>query len=444
MLIIKKRSLFFFILFYLSISSSITSHAADMGLLRIHGSNTIGAKLVPGLVESWLQKEGYTSISSKQTSDEEQLISAKHADGHDLRVEIQAHGSSTAFQDLEAGKADLGMASRPIKNSELQRLKSLGRLDSPQSEYILALDGLAIIVHPTNSMTTMNVETLRKIFTGAITDWSALGLPAGHINVYARDDKSGTYDTFKSLVLGKEPLIHSATRYESNFKLSNDVSKDKNGIGFTGVAYVNRSKPLAIADTGAVPLTPRPFNVSTEDYVLSRRLFLYLPENDMHPLAKSFAEYAVSQSAQNSVKELGFISQNVVTQEQKTAANASAEYKELTQQAERLSLNIRFKSGYTSLDNKAIRDVQRLADFMAKPENKNKELLILGFSDAKESLPYLSLALSIERADAVADYLIRNGLEPHKVRGFGQDNPVASNDTDHGRKYNRRVEVWIR
>ncbi len=424
-------------------SVSVNGLAADSSLLRIHGSNTIGEKLLPNLAQAWLRKEGFTIASNKQSAEDEQLITAEHPDGRMLRVEIHAHGSSTAFQDLDTGKTDIGMASRPINTVELQKLARLGKLDSANCEYILALDGLAIIVNPANPLTKLDVQVLRDIFSGTINNWSKLGLAPAPIQIYARDDKSGTYDTFKHLVLGKTPLSNSAKRYESNSKLSNDVANDKNGIGFTGVAYVDHAKSLAIADTGATPLTPLPFNVSTEDYALSRRLYLYLPEKDPNPLAKSFAEFAVRQQAQSAVNENGFISQNIFTQRQKPNSAVPAEYQDLTKNAERISLNIRFKSGYTSLDNKAIRDVKRLANFMAKPENKDKQLFIFGFSDTKESLPYEALSLSIERADAVADYLIRNGLEPHKIRGFGQDNPVASNETDHGRNYNRRVEVWV-
>ena len=115
----------------------------------------------------------------------------------------------------------------------------------------------------------------------------------------------------------------------------------------------------------------------------------------------------------------------------------------MTKGAQRLSLDIRFRANNGKLDNKAVRDVERLAAFMSLAENKQHQLMLFGFSDSKEALPYAALSLSIERADAVADYLIRRGLEPTKVRGYGQALPIASNNSRTGRHNNRRVELWV-
>jgi phosphate transport system substrate-binding protein len=417
----------------------------EPALLRIHGSNTLGARLVPKMVHAWLENKGYHNISTKDTQLDEQLISAEADNGaNKMVVEIHAHGSSTAFKDMGNGRADIGMASRPIKPEELQALTKLGRLDQPENEYVVALDGVSVIVHHDNPVKTIPLDTLRGIFSGKITDWSALGQRKGKIHVLARDQNSGTYDTFASLVLGKDTaLVANAKRFESNAQLSDAVAGDIDAVGFVGLAAVGKARSVAVADEGAKALPPMPFNVSTEDYALSRRLFLYLPEKPRLALAQEFAEFALSESAQEIVNEVGFVSLNVLTKHLSIGENAPDEYKELTSKAERLSLNIRFRPGYTTLDNKAISDVERLVSFMAKPENRNRKLMLFGFADSKESVPYLSLSLSISRADAVADYLIKNGLAPAKVRGFGQELPVASNKSPVGRHTNRRVEVWI-
>ncbi len=96
------------------------------------------------------------------------------------------------------------------------------------------------------------------------------------------------------------------------------------------------------------------------------------------------------------------------------------------------------------LDNKASRDISRLVEFMSRLENKSRRLMVFGFADEKETAPYLSLSFSVNRADAVADYLLQAGVEPERVRGYGHKLPVAANSTERGRNYNRRVEVWIR
>jgi len=426
--------------------STITpAQAANPQVLRIHGSNTVGASLAPSLLDAWLKQKGYPVITKKQTANEEHLITAENANGKIIRIELHAHGSSTSFRDLAVGKADLGMSSRPIKPKEIKKLAPLGNMSSASSEYVIALDGLSVIVHPQKPLRSINKSRLKQIFAGKITHWSQLGIAGGRINVYARDNKSGTYDTFKSLVLGKKtPLVKGARRYESNAKLSDDVAMDRNGIGFTGLAYVRQSKALAISDEAAAALKPLPFNVSTEDYALARRLFLYLPEKNRQPLLKEFAEFAISAAAQPVVDKVGFVSQKIHARQYNLPDHAPQEYKTQTNGAKRLSLNIRFRQGDVKLDNKAVRDIARLAKFVKLAENRNKKIMLLGFSDSLESLPYASLSLSVSRADSVADQFVRHRITPSITRGHGADLPVASNKTEKGRNKNRRVEVWIK
>ncbi len=245
-------------------------------------------------------------------------------------------------------------------------------------------------------------------------------------------------------MLSKEtPLLKSARRYESNARLSDDVAKDPNGIGFVGLAYVRQSRALAITDENAAALSPSEFNVATEDYALSRRLYLYVPIVQRHPLAKEFADYTKSENGQKIAAQVGFVSQAVIAFDKQPYDGAPDEYRQLVNGAKRLSLNIRFDPGQRSMDNKALHDVDRLISYMHKPENNGKRLMLFGFTDSNESIPYVSLSLSIERADAVADKMLSYKMVPDRVRGYGQDMPISSNQTELGRIRNRRVEVWI-
>lgn len=432
----------FLVLFFSFVFSFVVT-AAETQLLRIHGSNTVGANLAPELVLSWLLSKGYEVVLNKVTAKEERHISAIKQ-GDRLEVEIYAHGSSTSFKDFAAGKTDVGMSSRRIKEKEIKKLSSLGALDSKQSEYVIALDGLPIIVHKSNPLTQLSKETIKKIFSGKITNWSQLKRDKGKINIYARDNNSGTYDTFKSLVLGKKtPLAKGAKRFESNANLSDAVANDPNGIGFVGLAYVRNSKVLAVSDTDTRALIPEEFSVATEDYVLSRRLFMYIPELNPHPLAQEFVTFAVSSAADSIVTKVGFVSQEINGYRTAVPKNAPNEYRQFTLGAVRLSLNIRFKSGSIKLDNKAVHDVERLVEYFKEPENKHRKLLLFGFADKHEVIPYISDSFSVSRADAVADYLAKNHIHPIRVRGYGHQLPVANNVTKLGRYTNRRVEIWM-
>lgn len=411
--------------------------------LRLQGSNTIGATLAPALVEAWLGALGVTDVQRIQLAAEELRITGRSADGEAVKVDIHAHGSGTAFGGLAAGTADVGMASRPIKHAEVLALADLGALDRPGAEFVLGLDGIAVIVHPSNPISNLDKHSIARLFSGEIRDWRELGGLPGAVHVYARDHKSGTWDTFKSLVLGKVPLVTGAMRYESSEALSNAVATDPNGIGFIGLPYVLRAKALGVSENNTRPIVPQPFSVATEDYALARRLFLYVPEKASAP-ARAFAEFAASPAGQALVTREGFIAQDILEGDQEHAAQAPAEYVAFTRGARRLSLNFRFREGSAVPDTKAVRDIGRLVAYMKRPENDGRRLLLMGFADSNEGIPLHSLELSVHRVDTVADLLVARGVGPLRVRGYGSALPVAGNDTSHGRHKNRRVEVWVR
>ena len=224
------RVLFVFLLSaWLTVSAAVLPVPDDGPALRIQGSNTIGAELGPALVEGLLQEQGLLKIH-RETPDNanEQRIVGQTAQGKRVVIEVAAHGSSTGFAALKNASADLAASSREIKDSELQTLQSLGDLKSPAAEQVIAIDGLAIILHPDNPLQQLDTEQLARIFAGEVKSWEDLGGRGGSIHLYARDDQSGTYDTFKELVLSRrgKSLSSNAKRFESSEQLSDAVSTD--------------------------------------------------------------------------------------------------------------------------------------------------------------------------------------------------------------------------
>ncbi len=415
--------------------------AEEPPLLRLHGSNTIGAHLAPEMVKEWLAQRGHSAIEATAIGPEETLILSRDPKGVRVSVEIHAHGSSTAFKDLAASRADIGMASRPAKPGEVRSLADHGPVQHPDNEYVIGLDGIAVITHPANPVGRLSKQALRAIFTGEANDWAQVGGQPGPIRLYARDDKSGTYDTFRTLVLGKAPLSPLANRYESNEHLSDDVSADPQGIGFVGLPSIRNAKSVAVFEKDTLPIRPDRFTVATEDYILSRRLFLYLPGHNATPTAREFARFAVSERGQAIVEKVGFVGQHVTAATRAHNDAVPDEYKVFTSGAQRLSLNFRFQDGSARLDAKALHDVERLVEFLRR--SPSRKLLLFGFADQNEVIPVHSHGLSVARADMVADLLIERGLMPFRVRGYGAAIPVASNSEPGGRQKNRRVEVWV-
>ncbi len=413
-------------------------------VVRLHGSNTIGAELVPALAEAFLSKRtGGKTIVRRRTAPDEMAVEARDGDRVVESIEVYAHGSATAFEDLLAGKCDVGMSSRRIHDDEATKLSPLGQLASAASEHVVALDGLAVIVNPANPISALTKAQIADVFSGAVHSWSEISGPARPIHLYARDDKSGTYDTFKNMVLGKRPLDPAAKRIESSEELSDAVAGDEGGVGFIGLPYVRSAKAVMVQETGSLPLLPSPMTVSTEDYPLARRLYLYAPLSV--PVAvRDFVDFALSEEGQRVVQSVGFVDLRPECDSNAAQCTRCTQaYRDAVRSACRLSIDFRFDSGTSQLDTRGLRDLTRVVTLMGRPESASRSIVLLGFSDGKGSRAE-NMALSQERAATVASQLRARGLHVDRVHVFGPDMPVADDSTPDGRQRNRRVEVWLR
>jgi phosphate transport system substrate-binding protein len=430
---------------WLTVSAAALPLPENGPALRIQGSNTIGAELGPALVEGLLQEQGLLKIhrEAPDTANELRVVGLTH-EGKRVVVEVAAHGSSTGFTALKNASADLAASSREIKDSELQTLQSLGDLKSPTAEQVIAIDGLAIILHPDNPLQQLDTEQLARIFSGEVKTWEDLGGRGGAIHLYARDDQSGTYDTFKELVLSRrgKSLSNNAKRFESSEQLSDAVSTDPQGIGFIGLPYVRQAKAVAIADGASQSMLPLNSLIATEDYPLSRRLFFYLPPASNNPWAQALVTFTQSRQGQAIVAANGFISQTVHAMSVAPNALMPEGYQSLSRHAQRLTVNFRFEEGSASLDNKARQDLARVIDYIKRRDKTERAVTLVGFGDAKDD-PARADLLSKLRAMAVRRELVKNGVVLREVRGFGALMPVAANNADEGRIKNRRVEVWV-
>lgn len=441
----KLRVLFLLTLLPL-VSMAAPLPVPDQGpALRILGSNTIGAALGPALVKGLMEHQGLQGVHIEPAEGpNEQRVIGKTRQGKAVTIEVAAHGSSTGFTALKKATADLAASSRPIKDSELVDLEPLGDLKSPEAEQVIAIDGLAIILNPQNPLNSLNTEQLAQVFNGEASTWEAVGGVGGPIHVYARDDQSGTYDTFKDLVLrlrGK-PLALSAKRFESSEQLSDAVSQDPQGIGFIGLPYVRQAKAVAIVDGDSQPMLPLNSLIATEDYPLSRRLFFYLPPSGHNPWAKALVDFTQSSKGQTIVAASGFIAQQVQAMDVEPRASMPEDYQAIAREAKRLTVNFRFEEGSASLDNKARQDLQRVVAYIRSHAKLDKQVTLVGFGDAKND-PQRAALLSKLRAMAVRRELVKSGVVLREIHGFGAQMPVAANTADEGRIKNRRVEVWV-
>src|SRR3979490_2300243 len=142
--------------------------------LVIKGSDTLGAKLVPQLAEQFKSQHPGTTF------------------------DIAAEGSTKGIAANHAGPAQIGRSSRRAKPAEVGQASAKGVHMKPT---IVAYDGIAVIVNSANSVKGLTKKQVEQIFTGEVTDWSAVGGSGGKISIYTRNTSSGTYSDFKELAL---------------------------------------------------------------------------------------------------------------------------------------------------------------------------------------------------------------------------------------------------
>jgi phosphate transport system substrate-binding protein len=438
-------------------------------MIGLHGSTAVGWELMPALLLAYVDKIGGSVRTVPGANPLEESHKVIDARGREIVVfDLKRYGTPTAFDGLEDGSAHIGIASRPINEQEAARLARAGTpgIRSPQHEHVLGLDGLVVIVAQDNPAVSLSIDNIAKVFAGQVTDWSDVGLPPGKITVYSTSQASGTYAAFDSLVLQprKLTLAPSAKLLLSTAEVADAVAADANGIGVTSFAFTRDAKGLNVESSCGLITRPSVFTVRTEEYPLTRRLYLYTTAKPSHPHVKGFLDFALSKEAQpiigsaqfvdQSPDSLGFDDQGGRIAYALNAPSEDFNIAEMRQLiadmngARRLSITFRFKTGSSELDTKSRADIDRLVELIATSELRGKRILLLGFADSVG--PYSGNAiLSMGRAAQVRDTLLaaaRGAIDPALVvhKGYSELAPVACNDQLEGRNLNRRVEVWVR
>jgi phosphate transport system substrate-binding protein len=249
---------------------------ANADRLVIKGSDTLGAKLVPQLAEQFKAQHPGTTF------------------------DIAAEGSTTGIAAIIDGTAEIGMASRRAKSSEVGAASAKGRNMKP---VIVAYDGIAVIVNSANPVKSLTKKQVEQIFTGDVTDWSAVGGSGGKISIYTRNTSSGTYSEFKELAMKKRDYAGTSQKMAGNEQIAAEVGKNPSGVGYVGMAYTKASGIKVVSIDGASPSVK---SVQDHSYPYWRPTFYYT-NGDPSGLAKQFVDFTVSSGGQKIVAQVGFV-----------------------------------------------------------------------------------------------------------------------------------------
>ena len=207
------------------------------------------------------------------------------------RINVQGGGSTAGIQATLNGTCDIGASSRNLKPSE-RELRVI----------LIALDGLAVIVHPDNAIGELTVGQIRDIFAGRTKDWQELGGFKKEIIPVTREEGSGTRASFEEMIMGEEAISDACLVQDSNGAVREIIATTPQGIGYISVGLVDE-REKAIAINGVKPTLA---NLITERYRFARP-FLLLVREEPCGEAKKFIDYTLSPEGQEILASSGLI-----------------------------------------------------------------------------------------------------------------------------------------
>ena len=254
--------------------------------MQIKGSDTI-----VNLVQVWAEK--FSQIN----------------DG--INVGVTGGGTGTGFAALLNNTCDIAMASRQVEENEINLAK---KQNITYKEFIVGLDGLAVLVNKNNPVNNLTMEQLRDIFMAKITNWKEVGGENRPIVLLSRESNSGTHMFFKETVIrlndinSKDEFSPKALLMPSSQAIVDEIYQNPNAIGYTGIGFMNnQTKAISVsAQNSTEYFYPTIENVMYGKYPISRPLYLYT-NGEPKGIVKDFIDYALSKDGQKIVVETAFV-----------------------------------------------------------------------------------------------------------------------------------------
>ncbi|MEO0916172.1 MAG: phosphate ABC transporter substrate-binding/OmpA family protein [Pseudomonadota bacterium] len=384
------------------------------------------------------------------------------------KVEVNVEPTNAAFSQLVGQQVDLTITKVAVPASIAEGVVATGGTDlrDLSRERVIALDAIVPIVHPNNPIRSVSLEELALIASGRIRNWSELGGDDLPIEMLLPAEGSSLDQAFTELVLdpNRVRLRRSAQRAESESAAAAAVAANEGAITVTSLSEASEGEVLPIRQTCGPLAYATDFAIKAEEYPLSRRVFAYTGDAVQSSTGNDFVEFLTSPEAQPLIADAGYVDQVVISEPislqgtRMTSAILSAStaatlglvqnFSRDLATADRLSTTFRFTSGSARLDNKSLEDVQRMVDFLNSAEARNRDILIIGFTDDVGRFD-LNERLALLRATSVRDALAAaiGGdvlVGRMSVSSYGPLAPVGCNETADGRESNRRVEIWLR
>jgi phosphate transport system substrate-binding protein len=218
---------------------------------------------------------------------------------------VTGGGTGVGLSALLNGTTDVAQASRSLRMDEKLKLKNEGKA---YKEVIIAYDAIAIIVHPSNTVSQLSREQLEAIYTGKITNWKDVGGENLKIVAYSRETSSGTYEFFKEHVLSKKNYTPTTLLMPATGAIVQSVSQTKGAIGYIGLGYLEKTvKAVKVSyDNGVTYVAPSVAAAKNNTYPISRPLYYYYLTS-VETTVSPFIKFVLSSAGQQIVLKTGYV-----------------------------------------------------------------------------------------------------------------------------------------
>jgi len=218
-------------------------------------------------------------------------------------VQVTGGGSGVGIAALINGSTDIANSSRPMKASEVEKLKA--RYNTLGVEIPCAKDGLSVYLNKANGVSELTVKQIGLIFAGKITNWKEVGGVDAGIRLYGRESSSGTFVFFKDNVV-KTDYSPSCQTLPGTAAIVNAVKKDKFAIGYGGAAYAEGVKDCKVKKDDKTPgVYPTAETIKNKTYPITRYLYMYLKSKPTGE-TKAFVDWILSPEGQKLIVSVGY------------------------------------------------------------------------------------------------------------------------------------------
>ena len=212
----------------------------------------------------------------------------------DIRITVAGGGSGVGVKQAGEGLVEIGNTGRPLKKDEVEKYGL--------ETFPFAIDGVAVVVNPANKVAELSFEQLIDIYAGKITNWKAVGGDDAEINLYVREDGSGTREVFTDKAIKKGDVSAKANVVNSNGAMKTAVAKDARAIGYVGIGHIDSS----VKAPKLAGMTATQENAASGKYTVVRDLFMNT-KGKPAGLTALFIDYIYSPEGAQIIKDSGYI-----------------------------------------------------------------------------------------------------------------------------------------